>query len=229
MGIIITSANETAILKYWKVLNAVNLVLIPTVAVTWLFTPFITRDIQKNGVHLFFRIFSVSYGIMGTGAILYSSAELTKLKPKIDALNKREQAEFKQSLASDLYVTQSTNTAIAQFLVGERQAELTPTVEPLEQAYSEEFDQFDESNEPVERTSSIVRRTNRTIERTVEPNELSREAEAYLEDVQEALEDELTDSKIIKEVMGFRSEKYKQGKAILEEIKKHLEAMEAEE
>lgn len=223
MGIIITSANESAILKYWKVLNAVNLVLIPTVAVTWLFTPFITRDIQKNGIHLFFRVFSVGYGIVGTAAILYSSAELTKLKPKIDALNKREQAEFKQSLASDLYVTQSTNTAIAQFLIGERQAELAPTSELLEPQYSEEFEEFDE---PVERTSSMVRRT---IERTAEPSELSKEAKAYLEDVQDAIEDGVSDSKIIKEVMGLRSEKYKQGKAILEEIKKHLEAMEAEE
>ncbi|MFM6423818.1 hypothetical protein [Planktothrix sp.] len=155
---------------------------------------------------------------------LILSSELTKLKPKIDALNKREQAEFKHSLASDLWLAQGRNTAIAQLLLSDATPS-TPSEDvrnpegTLEGEYSDDIDTPSRPSKTPEGTLSRVRGG----EGTRKEGELSKEAESFFEDVLDALEDGLSDYKIVESVLGYKGRNYKEGKAILEEIKRFLE------
>ncbi|MFM6189337.1 MAG: hypothetical protein ACKPE5_04095, partial [Planktothrix sp.] len=70
-------------------------------------------------------------------------------------MNKREMAEFKHTIASDLFLAQGTNSAIAQFVLTERQASLTPVTEFPESSEMELSDpsvhrQFPKSSESSE-------------------------------------------------------------------------------
>lgn len=185
----------------------INLALIPLIALAWIFPPFLARNL-KSSPHIILRSISVGFAIAGSGIILFSSVELTKLKPKMDSLRKKESSEFKHSLASDLLVATSTNSAIAQMLIGERQSELI-LPEPLS---SEEF----RSSEPLNDDGSLVL----NHPEPNEPTEPQLRELPFFDDVIEALEDgEISDSKIIKDVMGFKNVKYQEGRKILERIK----------
>ncbi|CAD5934050.1 hypothetical protein PCC9214_01482 [Planktothrix tepida] len=124
-SVINPSTNIEAIKQNWKLNHVINLFLLTTSLPFWFFAPFLTRDVNANGWHKFFRFSSITYAIVASGTSLYLTTQLGKLKPKIDAINKREQAEFKHSLASDLYLAQSTNTAIAQYLIADRSSSLS--------------------------------------------------------------------------------------------------------
>lgn len=116
---VVNPSSEKSIQKLWTTYHTINIIAACTAVPLWFFTPFLTHDIDSNGFHKFFRGFSIVYGLSASGVTLILSSELTKLKPKIDALNKREQAEFKHSLASDLWLAQGRNTAIAQLLLSD--------------------------------------------------------------------------------------------------------------
>ncbi|VXD15981.1 conserved hypothetical protein [Planktothrix serta PCC 8927] len=220
MGSVINpNAQSEAIKQNWKTYHILNIILLSTSLPCWFFTPFLTRDTANNW-HRVFRFASIIYAISASSTSLYLSNQLGKLKPKIDALNKREQAEFKHSLASDLYLAQSTNTAIAQFLVAERSSSLSsPNSELLNDSVHEDYS----DNEPLVQNRSERGELNRS---SVQKPELSKLAQEYFEPVLEALEDGLSDSQIIKDVMGFKNYRYKEGKAILSEIKDELELSE---
>ena len=141
------------------------------------------------------------------------------MKPKIDAMNKREMAEFKHTIASDLFLAQGTNSAIAQFVLTERQASLTPVTEFPDSSEMELSDpsvhrQFPKSSESSESygNAELSKETER-----------ERNLELFMEPVLEALENGLKDSDIIKDVMGFKGRRYAEGKAVLSDIKKYLE------
>ncbi|HEY9866005.1 MAG TPA: hypothetical protein V6D21_17675 [Candidatus Obscuribacterales bacterium] len=224
MGSIINpNAQSEAIKQNWKTYHILNIVLLTTALPCWFFTPFLTRDTNNNW-HRIFRFGSIIYAISASSTSLYLSNQLGKLKPKIDALNKREQAEFKHSLASDLYLAQSTNTAIAQFLLAERGSSLSsPNSELLNDSVHEDYS---DNDAPVQNRSERGELNRSGVQNGSEP-ELSELAQEYFEPVLEALEDGLSDSAIIKDVMGFKNYKYKVGKAILAEIKDLLELSEA--
>jgi len=224
VSVINPNANSEAIRANWKTYHLINIVALSTAVPIWFITPFLTRNPESNGWHKFFRFTSISYAIVASGTSLYLSNQLGKLKPKIDALNKREQAAFKHSVASDLFLAQSTNTAIAQFLVTERSSSLSSepvtTLEPLPEAEGNE-------NEP-EVTELVTAREPKGYKVTVTSSEgtepqLSPLAEEFIDAVMDALEDGYSDTKIVKEVMGFSGRNYQDGKKILAEIKRFLE------
>lgn len=223
MGSVINpNAQNEAIKQNWKTFHILNIVLLSTALPCWFFTPFLTRDTANNWYRVF-RFTSILYAISASSTSLYLSNQLGKLKPKIDAINKREQAEFKHSLASDLYLAQSTNTAIAQFLVAERSSSLSsPNSELLNDSVHEDYS----DNAPLVQNRSERGELNRSSVQNRSEPELSELAQEYFEPVLEALEDGLSDSQIIKEVMGFKNYRYKEGKAILSEIKDVLELSE---
>ncbi|MFM6355337.1 MAG: hypothetical protein ACKPE9_05680 [Planktothrix sp.] len=133
-------------------------------------------------------------------------------------MNKREIAEFKHTIASDLFLAQGTNSAIAQFVLTERQASLTPVTEFPESSDVELSDpsvhrQFPKSSESSK--SSELQELSKETER-------ERNLELFMEPVLEALENGLKDSDIIKDVMGFKGRRYAEGKIILNDIKSYL-------
>lgn len=223
MGSVINpNAQNEAIKQNWKTFHILNIVLLSTALPCWFFTPFLTRDTANNWYRVF-RFTSILYAISASSTSLYLSNQLGKLKPKIDAINKREQAEFKHSLASDLYLAQSTNTAIAQFLVAERSSSLSsPNSELLNDSVHANYS----DNEPLVQNRSERGELNRSSVQNSSGSELSELAQEYFEPVLEALEDGLSDSVIIKDVMGFKNYRYAKGKAILSEIKDVLELSE---
>lgn len=224
MVTVINPTSEKSIQKLWATYHTINIIAACTAVPLWFFSPFLTRDIDSNGVHKFFRGFSIFYGLTASATTLILSSELTKLKPKIDALNKREQAEFKHSLASDLWLAQGTNTAIAQFILAERSSSMSSqsvtNVEPIpEREGNENEDEVTDRVTGSELSSSKVTGTrNQGYEL-----ELSSEAEQYIDDVVEALEDGLTDTEIVKKVMSMTGRNYQKGKQLLSEIKRFLE------
>lgn len=224
MVTVINPTSEKSIQKLWTTYHALNIVAVCTAVPLWFFAPFLTRDIDSNGFNKFFRGFSIFYGLTASATTLILSSELTKLKPKIEALNKREQAEFKHSLASDLFLAQSTNTAIAKFLIAERSgyisSESVTNVEPMPEAEGNE-------NEPkvtdqVTGSELLGYKVTGTRNQGYSA-ELSRDAEQYIDDVAEALEDGLTDTEIVKKVMALTGRNYQKGKQLLSEIKRFLE------
>ena len=215
MGVIISKSNQEAILKYYKLLNTINLVLIPMVFLVWIFTPSLTKNL-KSLPQLILRIFSIGFSVTGSGVILYSASELTKLKPKIDSLTKREYAEFKHGLASDLLDAQRTNEMIVESSLSQRKLELTSyEVSPEPLIYKELG-----SSEPGELQS--YNPPNPANFPNSEPNSDVREY-AFFDSVIEALDDEVFDSKIIKEIMGFKGINYARGKEIFAKIKEIYE------
>jgi len=189
----------------------------------WFFTPFLTRDVTANNWHKFFRFSSITYAITASGTSLYLTTQLGKLKPKIDAISKREQAEFKHSLASDLYLAQSTNTAIAQYLLTDRTTSLTsdtgsdPEVTPEGDTTAFYRETSDTSDTPENPTSTLPVNGNKP------ETGLSVEASEMFEIVVDALEDGYSDTKIIQELMGYKGRSYTKGKMILNEIKRFID------
>lgn len=224
MVTVVNPTSEKSIKQLWTTYHAINIIAACTAVPLWFFTPFLTRNIDSNGFHKFFRGFSIFYGLTASATTLILSSELTKLKPKIDALNKREQAEFKHGLASDLWLAQGRNTAVAQLLLSDsvpstpyedvRNPEGTP-----EEEYSDNDNAPSTPSKTPEGTLSRVREG----EGTRKEGELSKQAESFFEEVLDALEDGLSDYKIVESVLGYKGRNYKEGKAILEEIKCFLE------
>ena len=212
-------SHSEAIKQNWKLLHGINILALVTAVPIWFVTPFLTRNPESNGWHKFFRFTSIGYAIVVGSSSLYFSNKLGKMKPKIDAMNKREIAEFKHTIASDLFLAQGTNSAIAQFVLTERQASLTPVTEFPESSEMELSDpsvhrQFPKSSESSESygNAELSKETER-----------ERNLELFMEPVLEALENGLKDSDIIKDVMGFKGRRYAEGKAVLSDIKKYLE------
>ncbi|MFM6210989.1 hypothetical protein, partial [Planktothrix sp.] len=148
-------SHSEAIKQNWKLLHGINILALATAVPIWFVTPFLTRNPESNGWHKFFRFSSIGYAIVVGSSSLYFSNKLGKMKPKIDAMNKREMAEFKHTIASDLFLAQGTNSAIAQFVLTERQASLTPVTEFPESSEMELSDpsvhrQFPKSSESSE-------------------------------------------------------------------------------
>lgn len=212
-------SHSEAIKQNWKLLHSINILALVTAVPLWFVTPFLTRNPESNGWHKFFRFTSIGYAIVVGSSSLYFSNKLGKMKPKIDAMDKREIAEFKHTIASDLFLAQGTNSAIAQFVLTERQASLTPATEFLESSDVELSDpsvhrQFPKSSESSESSGNAE---------LSKGTERERNLELFMEPVLEALENGLKDSDIIKDVMGFKGRRYAEGKAILSDIKKYLE------
>ncbi|MFM6451087.1 MAG: hypothetical protein ACKPH7_04685 [Planktothrix sp.] len=211
-------SHSEAIKQNWKLLHGINILALATAVPIWFVTPFLTRNPESNGWHKFFRFSSIGYAIVVGSSSLYFSNKLGKMKPKIDAMNKREIAEFKHTIASDLFLAQGTNSAIAQFVLTERQASLTPVTEFPESSDVELSDpsvhrQFPKSSESSK--SSELQELSKETER-------ERNLELFMEPVLEALENGLKDSDIIKDVMGFKGRRYAEGKIILNDIKSYL-------
>jgi hypothetical protein len=207
MGLIASRANEEAIIKYWRLLNTLNLALIPLVFFVWIFTPSFTKNL-KSTPQLILRIVSIVFSVSGSGVILVSTNELTKLKPQIDSLNKRDNAEFKHTVASILLDAQKTNEMIVDAAISQRRAELNPYEVSSEPLSYKELGEL----EPSELQSYEVNRDqgNSELDVTNEP---------YFEAVIEALDDGIFESKIIKEIMGFKGVNYAKGKKVLDKIK----------
>jgi len=212
-------SHSEAIKQNWKLLHGINILALVTAVPIWFVTPFLTRNPELNGWHKFFRFTSIGYAIVVGSSSLYFSNKLGKMKPKIDAMNKREMAEFKHTIASDLFLAQGTNSAIAQFVLTERQASLTPVIEFPESSEMELSDpsvhrQFPKSSESSESygNAELSKETER-----------ERNLELFMEPILEALENGLKDSDIIKDVVGFKGRRYAEGKAVLSDIKKYLE------
>ncbi len=224
MVTLVNPSNEKAIRKLWNIYHTVNLIAICSAVPLWFFTPFLSRDIDNNNWHKFFRGFSIVYGLTASGTVLVISNELTRLKPKIDALNKRETAEFKHSLASDLWLAQGRNTAIAQLLLSGSAP--SPPSDDVRNAEGTPEDDYSDSEPSPSRPSPTPEGTlSRVREGEGKRKEggLSPEAESFFDDVLDALEDGLSDYKIIETVMGYKGRHYQEGKAILDEIKQFLE------
>jgi len=222
-SIINPNVQTEAIKQNWKLNHCINLFLLTTSLPFWFFTPFLTRDVTANNWHKFFRFSSITYAITASGTSLYLTTQLGKLKPKIDAISKREQAEFKHSLASDLYLAQSTNTAIAQYLLADRTTSLTsdtgsdPEVTPAGDTTAFYRETSDTSDTPENPTSTLPVNGNKP------ETGLSVEASEMFEIVVDALEDGYSDTKIIQELMGYKGRSYTKGKMILNEIKRFID------
>jgi hypothetical protein len=212
-------AQTDAIKQNWKLLHGINIIALTTAIPMWFVTPFLTRNPESNSWHKLFRFTSIGYAIVVGSSSLYFSNKLGKIKPKIDAMNKREIAEFKHTIASDLFLARGTNSAIAQFILTERQSSLTPVTEFPESSDVELSDpsvhrQFPESSESSKSSgnSELSKETER-----------ERNLELFMEPVLEAMENGLKESDIIKDVMGFKGRRYADGKVILNDIKSYLE------
>lgn len=222
-SVINPSSNVEAIKQNWKLNHVINLFLLTTSLPFWFFTPFLTRDVNANNWHKFFRFSSITYAILASSSSLYLTTQLGKLKPKIDAINKREQAEFKHSLASDLYLAQSTNTAIAQYLIADRSSSLSSEQAVESELLNDSVHQGSSENvDSVQNSSELLNKSVQAVQNGSD-NELSPLAIEHFEDVLDALEDGLSDSHIIKNVMGFKNYRYKEGKNVLNEIKRFID------
>ncbi|MGL4497647.1 MAG: hypothetical protein ACRC78_07180 [Planktothrix sp.] len=218
-SVINPQSHSEALKQNWKLLHAINIFLLTTSLPFWFFTPFLTRGVD-NDSNKFFRLLSVGYAIAAGAGSLYLSTELAEIKPKIDAIKKREQAEFKHGVASDLFLAQGTNTAIAQYLLAERDNEFSS-----EQFTDPELLNDSENTPGVQNGSELVNDSVQTVQNRSgnSSDEPSPESLEHLDAVIEALEDGISDSLIIKKVMGFNNYRYKVGKQYLKEIKQFLE------
>lgn len=212
-----------AIKQNWKTYHLINIFLLTTSLPFWFFTPFLTRNPELNGWHKFFRFTSISYAILASSTSLYLTTKLGEIKPKIDAIKKREQAEFKHSLASDLFLAQGTNTAIAQYLLTDRATSLTSQgVSDSEVTLEADTTVFDDETSLTSQTPEVGT-SDLTGSGSKPETGLSVEAEEMFELVIDALEDGYSDTKIVEELMGYKGRSYKKGKNVLNEIKRFIE------
>jgi len=97
-----------------------------------------------------------------------------------------------------LYLAQSTNTAIAQYLLYD--TEISGT-----------------SHTPETPTTTLP------VSGSKPETDLSTEAQEMFEIVVDALEDGYSDTKIIQELMGYKGRGYGKGKTVLNEIKRFID------
>ncbi|MGL5080202.1 MAG: hypothetical protein ACRC8A_01820, partial [Microcoleaceae cyanobacterium] len=130
MGMILNPhQNNEGIKDSWHLLNLICIGAMISAPILTIYTPFLTRNVANRFLTLF-------YGL-GSGITLTSSSlKLAKLQTRIKAIESYEIASFKHQIASDLYLTQATNEAIAETLLGERKESLQPvlTVEAVRKA-----------------------------------------------------------------------------------------------
>ena len=216
-------SHSEAIKQNWKLLHAINIIALTTAIPMWFVTPFLTRDPELNSWHRFFRFSSISYAIVVGSSSLYCSNKLGKIKPKIDAMNKREIAEFKHTIASDLFLAQGTNSAIAQFILTERSTSLTSQDGSYPEVTLEGDTTVLGSKTSVSGSSTEVTTSIASVSGSKTETELSTEAQEMFEIVVDALEDGYSDTKIIQELMGYKGRSYGKGKTVLNEIKRFID------
>jgi hypothetical protein len=222
-SVINPNTQNEAIKQNWKTHHLINIFLLTTSLPFWFFTPFLTRDINSNTWYKFFRFTSIGYAVLASSTSLYLTTQLAKMKPKIDAINKREQAEFKHSLASDLFLAQGTNTAIAKYLLTDRTTSLTSDgVSDSEVTLEADTTAFD-NEASITSQHTEVGTSDLPVSGSKPEVGLSTEAEEMYELVIDALEDGYSDTKIVEELMGYKGRNYKKGKKVLSEIKRFLE------
>ena len=193
-------------------LHNVTLVVVPTATVLILATPFFTPNPKSNNWHQGFRWTSLSLGFVASIIGLKCSDKLQHLKPKIDSLNEQEKREFTFDASSHLKLAQLRNLGIVQMMMGEvnqaklqADAVLNPELlEPAdESSYNSRNSEVPDGTDPV--------------------------TDDEIEEVLDAIKDGVSESKIIKEMMGFKGRQYSQGKQILEQLKKdNIEYLEDE-
>jgi len=215
MDFIVNHQDSKAIKQLWTTYHVVGICSCLIGISVWFSTPFFTRNVRVNRQHQVFRWASIGIGLgSGVGA-LSSSLILASLEPKIKALNKSEMARFRHGVASELWMAQQTNSAIALSVTSERKSSLGVTA--LELRNSPELESSGDSvTEPL--PPETLRVTRNETELT-----------ASNETIITALNDGLPDSEIIKNVMGFTGRNYQKGKARLDEIKAQLEREEEDE
>lgn len=229
MVTVINPASQTdAIKQNWKLLHSINILTLITAVPFWFVTPFLTRNPELNSWHRFFRFSSISYAIVVGSSSLYCSNKLGKIKPKIDAMNKREIAEFKHTIASDLFLAQGTNSAIAQFILTERSTSLTSQDGRNPEVTLEADTTVLGSKTSVSGSSPEITTSATSVSGSQAEVTLSQEAQDFFEAVMDGLEDGYSDSQIIEQLMGLKGRNYKRGKVILAEIKRALELTEDE-
>lgn len=199
----------------WMLMNSIALFAIVTGVTVWFSTPFFTRD-RDNEWHRRLRYLSISYALLSGTIALACSNVLASSRSEYEALIKAEKARRKHAIASELYLAQKTNTAIAQALIGHRQQELGLQPVTVETEESQEVPESSESS--VDREHKKLPGTG-TGTGTTEP-EITLE---LVERVAISLADNRPDSEIIKNVIGMSGRNYQQGKIILDRIKRIIE------
>ncbi|MBP0037655.1 MAG: hypothetical protein J7545_09650 [Roseofilum sp. SBFL] len=209
MGLLINPSESKSVKQLWFVLHTVSVISGVLGISIWFCTPFFTRYVRANRYHQLFRWGSIVIGLVSGGTCLGSSIVLAEIEPKVKALNKYDLAQFRHSVASELYLARQTNSAIALAVSSERKSSLGLT---------DPNASIDEDYEGV------------PLERSLPPNsEGSNETKGLTEQVRTALNDGLPDSEIIKNVMGYKGAKYQEGRRLLAEIKKDLPESESSE
>ena len=194
------------------ILHNVAISIIPLATVAVLATPFFTPNPKQNHWHQTFRWSSLTLGFCASVIGLKCADRLQHLKPKIDSLNEQEKREFTFDASSHLKLAQLRNLGIVQMMMGEvnqakLQAEAVLNPELLEPA--------DDSGYTA-RNSEVTGGTDSVTDDEVD-------------EVLDAIKDGVSESKIIKEMMGFKGRQYSQGKKILEQLKKdHADYLEVE-
>lgn len=193
-------------------LHNVTLAVVPTATVLILATPFFAPNPKQNNWHLGFRWTSLGLGFCASIVGLKCSDKLQHLKPKIDSLNEQEKREFTFDASSHLKLAQLRNLGIVQMMMGEvnqakLQADAVLNPELLEP--SDDSGYSSRNSEVTDGTGSVT--------------------DDEIDEVLDAIKDGVSESKIIKDMMGFKGRQYSQGKQILEQLKKeNVEYLEAE-
>lgn len=205
MGILVNSSDVKAIKHLWLILHVLALTSGLVGLSGWFITPFLTKDIQSDKWHQVFRWTSIIGGLSCGGISLSSSLVLSSLEPRINALNKYELAQFKHSVASQLFLAQQTNSAIASSLFAEQKSSLC----------NQSMELWNSNDDKLPGDSLPGWGSRGTLQRSITETELHGQNDAVLI----ALKDGVPDSEIVKNVMGYGGRRYQEGKEILEAIK----------
>ena len=142
------------------------------------------------------------------GSLLYFSNQLETVIPEFEAIKKAQNADKKHQVASWLHYAFEQNQRTAASSIG------SSTPKPVELLEPSETGEFDGSFDGPKISTQLASNERTELERTIEP---------FIEPVLKALEEGVSESKIIKDVMGFKSEKYIEGRQILDSIKSYLQ------
>jgi len=182
---------------------------------------FITPSIlnRQDPFHITGRVLTPIAVIIAGGVVLKSAGKIEELQPLIDKIKAQQINFLGHGLGTEVYVQQERNTLLAAKQVMEltqaidpELAQVSPELEHPNSLVHQELGELDSSRTNSERTA-------RTSELATLESGISQQE---LDTVSRAISEGFTTSQIIKDILGYKGERYAAGKERLEQIKQQL-------
>lgn len=176
---------------------------------------------RHDPFHITGRVVTAISLMIGGALVVKSAGELENLQPQIEKIKAQQMNFLGHGLGAEFYIEEEKLNLLAANTVYELENELDPEVNQLtpevEVRSPSTTGNFSTSTPVVSNSEVAVVSNSEVAENSIFTQE-------QLTLVSRAITEDFSNTQIIEDILGYKGSKFKQGKQILEQIKKHLGA-----